>query len=389
MHKVFKEFNIKARLYDIDGKQIYRHDPEDFNSCRIATFNVLVKNSQVCTLNHSLESLKAKTKDENPNNLKICNNYFINNKKEAMKYRMIESIDDLLKMNEEDEYNMILKENDLDKFMFDLTQAGYEPLIRYGAGKVVNVKMNLTFKIGKKQEKDDYTIVSQDLNTDKIDEDIAVNTEEKYNRVSDEMFKFHKKLISENHKSDYNETDVKILDESRTIVANGQVKLMTIKNGYLHRDRIRDSETCSIDIIFKHNIFLKTCKRVGGKDTEAGQRNIYDDLWIKDMKISDWVAKHFKFTTDIMVSENNIAHTNIRCQALAHEVRKRLGKKDKYEAGEILICRLYRHEKEGKFNVNIRWKILEVKGGMIKIQDIKDEENIRVISEKVADKHFQ
>ena len=43
----------------------------------------------------------------------------------------------------------------------------------------------------------------------------------------------------------------------------------------------------------------------------------------------------------------------------------------------------------GKFNVNIRWKILEVKGGMIKIQDIKDEENIRVISEKVADKHFK
>ena len=60
MHKVFKEFNIKARLYDIDGKQIYKHDPKDFNSCRIATFNALVKNSQVYTLNHSLERLKAK-----------------------------------------------------------------------------------------------------------------------------------------------------------------------------------------------------------------------------------------------------------------------------------------------------------------------------------------
>ena len=55
------------------------------------------------------------------------------------------------------------------------------------------------------------------------------------------------RLISENHKSDYNETDVKILDESRTIVANGQFKLMTIKNGHLHHDRIRDSETCSTD----------------------------------------------------------------------------------------------------------------------------------------------
>ena len=151
MHKVFKEFNIKARLNDIDGKQIYRHDPEDFNSCRIVTFNALVKNGQVYTLNHSLESLKAKTKDENPNNLEIGNNCFINNKKEAMKYRMIESKDDLLRMNEEDKYKIKLKDNDLDKSIFALTQAGYEPLIRYGAGKVVNVKMNLTFKKGKKQ----------------------------------------------------------------------------------------------------------------------------------------------------------------------------------------------------------------------------------------------
>ena len=59
----------------------------------------------------------------------------------------------------------------------------------------MNVKINLTFKIGKKQKKVDYTIVSQDLKTDKIDEDIAVNTEEKYNRVSDEMFKFHKENL--------------------------------------------------------------------------------------------------------------------------------------------------------------------------------------------------
>ena len=150
---------------------------------------------------------------------------------------------------------------------------------------------------------------------------------------------------------------------NKIIIGAGDVKQLPSIEPYTNCQNVEDYVDNCIDIIFKHNICLKTCKRAGGKDTEAGERNIYDDLWIKDMKISDWVAKHFKFTTDIMVSENNIAHTNIRCQALAHEVRKRLGKKDKYEAGEILICRLYRHEKEGKFNVNIRWKILEVKGG--------------------------
>ena len=50
-----RSFNIKARLYDIDSNLIYRHDPVDFNS---RTFNGLVKNSHIYTLNHNLNSLK-------------------------------------------------------------------------------------------------------------------------------------------------------------------------------------------------------------------------------------------------------------------------------------------------------------------------------------------
>ena len=67
-----------------------------------------------------------------------------------------------------------------------------------------------------------------------------------------------------------------------------------------------------------------------------------------------------------MTSENNIAYTNMRCQAVSAEVRRRLDKKDKYEVGEMLICRLYRNEDdEGKFNVNIRWLITKVEVNMI------------------------
>ena len=146
---------------------------------------------------------------------------------------------------------------------------------------------------------------------------------------------------------------------------------------------------------FKNDIFLKICKRVGGKDTEEGERNrrklddIYNDLWIKDMPIKEWIDKHFKFTNDVMASENNIAYTKFRCQAVANEVRKRLGKKGKYEAGEILICRLYRKEDEGKFNVNIRWRVLDANNGMVRIQDIKNYEDVRVLNESVVDKHFR
>ena len=56
MDKVFKKFNIKARLYDIDSNLIYKHDLVDFESMRIITFNGLVKNSHIYTLNHNLNS---------------------------------------------------------------------------------------------------------------------------------------------------------------------------------------------------------------------------------------------------------------------------------------------------------------------------------------------
>ena len=71
------------------------------------------------------------------------------------------------------------------------------------------------------------------------------------------------------------------------------------------------------------------------------------------MNVEEWILKHFKITKTVMQSENNIAYTNMRCQAVPTEVRKRLGKKDKYEVEEMLICRLYRKDDKGKCNVHI------------------------------------
>ena len=78
-----------------------------------------------------------------------------------------------------------------------------------------------------------------------------------------------------------------------------------------------------MDIIFKSNIFLKICKRVGGKDTEDGDLNrkkindMYDDFWIHKMPIEEFVPKYFQTTDDIMASDQNIAYTNIRCRNVA------------------------------------------------------------------------
>ena len=180
------------------------------------------------------------------------------------------------------------------------------------------------------------------------------------------------------------------------IIGAGDVKQLPSIEPYTNCQNVDEYVESCMNIIFKYNIFLKICKRVGGKDTEEGERNrkkldeIYDDLWHKDMSIEDWIVKHFKFTKDVMQSENNLAYTNMRCQAVSNEIR-RLGKKDKYEVGEMLMCRLYRKDDKGKFNVNIRWLITKIEGNsnIITIQDIKDEEHVRTVNESIIDNHFR
>ena len=48
---VFKHFNIPVRLYNFRNEIIYRHDPEARSRERVATFNALVKNNHIYTLN--------------------------------------------------------------------------------------------------------------------------------------------------------------------------------------------------------------------------------------------------------------------------------------------------------------------------------------------------
>ena len=221
MNNVFKEFNIQARIYDIDSNLIYKHDPVNFNCKNYITFNGLVKNGHIYTLNHNLNSLKRRESGDEPYKFRIGNNYYINNREEPLKYKMIDGIDDVVKLKDEEEYRLVLKDNDLDKAIYEMKKAGYEPQIRHNAGRTVEIKFNLTHKIGKKQKTVAYSIVTQHLDQDRINDDVWVDTEEKYNKVSATMFKFHKSIFSENYKSYYNEIDLKVLDECRTIVPNG------------------------------------------------------------------------------------------------------------------------------------------------------------------------
>ena len=81
-----------------------------------------------------------------------------------------------------------------------------------------------------------------------------------------------------------------------------------------------------MDIIFKYNVFLTVCKRVGAKDGEEGDRNreiinsMYEHFWEKKLPFREKIPKYFEMTDGIMASEHSIAYTNIRCRNVANEL---------------------------------------------------------------------
>ena len=68
-----------------------------------------------------------------------------------------------------------------------------------------------------------YIIKTQNLIKSSVDGCIAVSTEQTYNNMNKAMFDFNKALFLPNHKSYYNDIDIKILDETRTIVPTGRL----------------------------------------------------------------------------------------------------------------------------------------------------------------------
>ena len=146
------------------------------------------------------------------------------------------------------------------------------------------------------------------------------------------------------------------------------------------------ADSC-VDKIFKYNIYLKVCKRIGEKD-RIMLDNLYIDFWENKLPISDIIEKYFRYTNKINPEHMNIAYTNIRCKSVSDEVRKKLGKINTYEINEEMICRLYLRHDDAKFNANIRYKILCINSSGITIENIKDKKKY-TLPEELLNKHFR
>ena len=139
----------------------------------------------------------------------------------------------------------------------------------------------------------------------------------------------------------------------------------------------RDHETYlneCINQIFGYRIYLKMSKRLKKRSDKIKFKNIYDDIWIHKLSIEQIVEKHFKTTDDLMESEHNIAYTNKRCLYVSNTIRKNLGKKNKYEVGEHMICRKYKKEGATTFNANFKYRIRSIGAEGVVLQNIKTNE---------------
>ena len=181
----------------------------------------------------------------------------ITDRTEPPKYKMFSHIDVLLKLTDKDEYYLVHKDNNLTEVLYQFKKVGYEPYIRYRAGQISELKIKFTYTsadtkriIRRKTQPYNiltqtleenktviYTISSQDLSKDTIERDISTNMEDKYNRIVEAMFVFNKKLFSSSHMSQYDDVDIEILDECRTVVPLGYLDKNVDVNELVEIDR--------------------------------------------------------------------------------------------------------------------------------------------------------
>ena len=225
MSKVFREYRITARIYDYMENLIFSYDPPKRDR-HYKTFYALVKNDHIYTINtdlHKLRGLMA-VEREHDINVKAPSDYRINERDAPVECRMINSIDDIHKHTEHDEYTMIYRRNNLAELYYQSKQAGYEPYIKFTAGVVSELNFRFKVKVSKKQYKTiSYKVKTQNLIKDSMDGSITVEAEQTYNNMSRAMYDFNQALFNPLHKSYYNESDMEVFKQCHTIAPCGRI----------------------------------------------------------------------------------------------------------------------------------------------------------------------
>ena len=235
MQKVFEEYNLHVRVYNFFSHLIYKYDPPNRNH-HIKTLYAMVKNNHIYALNHDLKSVQQ-NQSSTSLVVRATTDYYLNEKEAPPKYRMIKDIDDILKLKfdkDEQEVYLVPELNNLHELFFKVVGSGCEPKITFQAGIITEMRLKL--------KKVKYIIKTQNLVKSSPDGCIAVRDEITYNRINEAMFKLNKSLFNPIHKSHYNDIDIAILDDARTIAPLG---LFYPPNAYI---KIKPNDMIEIDL---------------------------------------------------------------------------------------------------------------------------------------------
>ena len=259
MKKVFQFFSIPVKLYNYQCQLIFQYIPDGYKHNKKRIFTALLKNNHIYPINGNQDRLFQLEGGKRSLDIKASKNFYITDKTEPPKYKMFSHIDELLKLTDQDEYYLVHKDNNLTEVLYQFKKVGYEPYIRYRAGQISELKIKFTYKSADTKkiirrrtqpyniatqtlEKDKtitYTVSTQDLSKDTIERDISTNMEDKYNRIVEAMFNFNKKLFSSSHMSQYDDVDIEILDECRTVVPLGYLETNIDVNELVEIDRTK------------------------------------------------------------------------------------------------------------------------------------------------------
>ena len=233
MTKVFEHYRIQVRVYDVFNNLVYQYNPEKRDH-HIQTLYAIIKNNHIYTVNDNLSSLKQMLPKNSNYDIfvKASSDYHLNEKSTPVECKMITSLNDIMKYTEEEQYTLIYDGNDLTKLFYESKQAGYEPQVKFNA--CIVSELNFRFYINKRLIK--YTVKTQNLVTNSIDGSVCVRTENIYNRMSKAMYDFNKALFNPLHKSYYNEVDVQIFKECKTITPAGEI------NKHYHKYSVQREE---------------------------------------------------------------------------------------------------------------------------------------------------
>ena len=173
----------------------------------------------------------------------------------------------------------------------------------------------------------------------------------------------------------------------KIILATGDVEQLEAIDNISNVKNYEEYINHCINSIFPYDIFLTENKRLKTEEDKLKLKNIKYDILETKIPVIDIIKKYnFKMTNKV-ITEDNIAYTNAKCQAVSKEVRKMLGRKDEYEKGEKLVCRKFFKCNGNNINKNFEYIIDDVNDETITLRDENTDETMK-LKIQFVDEHF-